>query len=243
MADTSGNGRWWEFYAVRYGMGTVIGAAIAFQLFKGNANLTPLLFGAEKGELDGIKLAILAGYGLTFCYLASAPILVFHAGRFLFKSSKLPVTDQPKLSAFRTIFWVVFVAASIWMLFFLPGQWAITRPGSMVLLLVLLVVWSQLIVVFALLREHRFAFQRYSILAEARGDDDKGGIIESYRHLREHGNSFFIVALELLLGAGFGVLSMSQGSLYAYGTLLVLWFTPAAFVWLAATLLERNFMQ
>ncbi|MBB2918197.1 hypothetical protein [Cupriavidus alkaliphilus] len=243
MADTTGNGRWWEFYAVRYGMGTVIGAAIVFQLFKGNPNLTPLLFGADKGELDGIKLAILAGYGLTFCYLASAPILVFHAGRFFFISSELPVTGQPKLCVLRWIFWFVFVASGICMMIFVPGQWAITGADSLVLLLVLLVIWSQVIVVIALLSKHRFAFQRYASLAKARGDDDKGGIIESYRHLREHGNSFFIVALELLLGAGFGVLSMSQGSLYAYGTLLVLWFTPAAFVWLAATLLERNFMD
>ncbi len=81
--EDSSSQRWWEFYGIRYGMGTVIGGIILFVLFKSNALLKPLLFVTADGKLEGPQLTLLAAYGLVFCYISSAPILVFHAGRFI----------------------------------------------------------------------------------------------------------------------------------------------------------------
>jgi len=89
---------WWEFYAVRYGMGSVVGAVIFFFLCNTNPALKPMLFGAEGGKIDGTILTLLAGYGLTYCYIASAPILVFHVGRFL-----LNITTGSKASFWRVV--------------------------------------------------------------------------------------------------------------------------------------------
>jgi hypothetical protein len=71
-----------------------------------------------------------------------------------------------------------------------------------------------------------------------RANADKIGeqYVESYRHLREHGNAFFIVFLELLLGTALFY------SPFPWVALLALWIFPAAGVWLFGTLLEnRNF--
>jgi len=91
-----GSFRWWEFYAVRYAMGTVVGAIVFYFLCLATPVLKPLLFeatatpGTVPGatplpsiKLDSVQLTLLAAYGLVYCYIASAPILVFHAGRFL----------------------------------------------------------------------------------------------------------------------------------------------------------------
>ena len=60
--------------------------------------------------------------------------------------------------------------------------------------------------------------------------------VESYRHLREHGNAFFIALLELLLGVALFY------SPVPWGVILMLWIFPTAGVWLFGTLLDnRNF--
>jgi hypothetical protein len=69
-------------------MGTVVGGVVFFLLCNTNPALKPMLFDAEAGKIDGPLLALLAGYGLAYCYIASAPILVLHAGRFLLDISQ-----------------------------------------------------------------------------------------------------------------------------------------------------------
>jgi hypothetical protein len=113
------------------------------------------------------------------------------------------------------------------------------------------IVWLQyLVVVLALLKsEAMFAF--YQSLTASR-DKAKGGITDSYRHLREHGNSFFIVLLEILLGfvlisvGTFGPtasvnLRIIEDTLLLYISIIMIWIVPAALVWLVGTLLERRF--
>ena len=88
--------RWWEFYFVRYFVGTVAGALVILSLAKHTGPLigyqTPV-----PGELQAVvasvatvlNVTLLAAAGLAFCYVASSPVLVFHAmrGRFLEKRS------------------------------------------------------------------------------------------------------------------------------------------------------------
>lgn len=76
--------RWWEFYAVRYALGTVIGGVIFFFLCSTNPVLQQLIFGANVHTLNAPILILLGAYGLAFCYFASAPVLVLHTTRFFF---------------------------------------------------------------------------------------------------------------------------------------------------------------
>src|SRR5690606_27487097 len=82
MTEVGTGQRWWEFYFVRYAMGSIIGAMIVFLLFRANPYLTPLLFGVQDKPLEPQSLTLLLAYGLVFCYISSAPILVMHAARF-----------------------------------------------------------------------------------------------------------------------------------------------------------------
>ena len=87
--------RWWEFYALRYALGTVMGVFILLYLFIHTDIATR--FGLEKlaflipkdpKDLSFTHLVILGVCGLAYCYLSSAPMLVFHALRVnVFKSS------------------------------------------------------------------------------------------------------------------------------------------------------------
>lgn len=87
--------RWWEFYALRYALGTVIGVFILLYLFINTDIATR--FGLEKlaflipkdpKDLSFTHLVILGVCGLAYCYLSSAPMLVFHALRVnVFNSS------------------------------------------------------------------------------------------------------------------------------------------------------------
>jgi hypothetical protein len=70
--------------------------------------------------------------------------------------------------------------------------------------------------------------------------------IDTYRHLREHGNSAFIFLLELALAALVycvivGSAQSAQRQLSAVGILFAIWATPAVFVHLIAQHLERRF--
>jgi hypothetical protein len=73
-------------------------------------------------------------------------------------------------------------------------------------------------------------------------------IVETYRHLREHGNSAFIFLLELVLAAlAYCVITKPGQSpthqLGAVGLLFAIWAFPSAFVHLVAQHLERRFSR
>ena len=70
--------------------------------------------------------------------------------------------------------------------------------------------------------------------------------METYRHMREHGNSGFILLLELTLaGLAYWIVDNNELSKYeklsAVGILFALWAFPAAFVHILAQHLERRF--
>lgn len=247
QADQSSS-RWWEFYAVRYGMGSVVGAVIFFFLCSTNPVLKPMLFGAGAGKIDGTLLALLAGYGLAYCYIASAPILVLHVGRFLLdigKSSKTPhwqaiLLFLPPLTA--TIVFFLTRSMSGTPLYFYSSVFALTS----------LIFWPQYLAIGVTLFKSKDLFAFYQKLANKRSAA-KGGIVDSYKHMREHGNSYSIVVLEILLAiilftAGnfetfsTGVVSTSKDIyIIPYIAIIMGWIFPAALVWLVGTLFERQF--
>jgi hypothetical protein len=76
-------GRWWENYLVRYFMPSIAGVGIVAWLTTiGPSDLRQtLFFGKPPASLDGATLTLLILYGNLFCYIASYPILCFHATR------------------------------------------------------------------------------------------------------------------------------------------------------------------
>lgn len=97
---------WWEFYGVRYAQGTVVGALIVFFLFSQNESLKKILFIPSDPKDFGMPhLILLAIYGLAYCYIAIAPILIMHAGRgLMFKS---PTNPTPNDGIVSRVLWVL----------------------------------------------------------------------------------------------------------------------------------------
>jgi hypothetical protein len=83
----------------------------------------------------------------------------------------------------------------------------------------------------------------YLNLTEARaGRDNRAEVreyVESYQHLREHGNAFSILLLEVILAAA---LYAADSVIRLFG-LVVIWIVPATFTWFLGTWLERGFPQ
>lgn len=207
-----------------------------------------MLFGADAGKIDGPLLALLAGYGLAYCYIASAPILVFHVGRFLLDISKSSraswwragVVLIPPLCATLAFFYTRATSGNV--LYFYTCVFALFS----------LVIWPQYIAVGLSLLKSKELLIFYQKVANKRGTA-KGGIVDSYKHMREHGNSFAIVVLEIVLAivlfAAGNFEPFSTGTVSAskeiyvipYVGIILMWVLPAALVWLVGTLLERQF--
>jgi hypothetical protein len=232
------NMRWWEFYAVRYAMGTVIGGVLFFGLAKLVPSLSPII---NDGKLEIELLPLLAAYGLTFCYLASAPILVLHAARFA-------ISPTFKLSRSIVIFFVVPIAISITFLAFSPFHGVELFWLTLAVLVASFTILGQFVLVHTFVSKNSTLYDFYKALADTRATSQTD-IIESYRHLREHGNSFAIVLCEILLAGllyaiiyAAGGASPTSGYVESYAAgLLLLWILPASLVWLAGTLIERRF--
>lgn len=241
--SNEGSTRWWEFYAVRYAMGTVVGAIVVFFLCK-ETPLSPLLLAADVKtlspiDLSNVQLALLATYGLVYCYIASAPVLVLHAGRFRFAKGVETHNIWPIAA-------VVLIVSAVVVYVAVPTSLSTTEKlryrvvGSLVLTLFLI----ECAMVISALYRRSDLYNFYATLAGKR-EKAKGGITDSYRHLREHGNSFFIVLLEILLGlflVGINSLAGEPGiTLTAYLLILVLWVLPAVLVWAIGIAVELEF--
>lgn len=241
--------RWWEFYFVRYFVGTAIGAIVILFLAMSDSpvlncqsTVATILESLKPDKFESGYIIVISTLGLAFCYIASSPILLLHATR----GSLLKFQVGLNRSLFTFIFFV-FVAAGVQIYFLYRALQTKVDPlaaqdfyiGSIVLLIVSCIFIGQLFLLrFSLLAQNNSSFEYYDELMRKRANADKIGeqYVESYRHLREHGNAFFIVFLELLLGTALFY------SPFPWVALLALWIFPAAGVWLFGTLLEnRNF--
>jgi len=85
MTAEYGSTRWWENYAVRYLMPSIAGMiAVSWLCLNGDTKLRALLYLPSTAErIDTASLTLLFLYGNLFCYIASYPVLVFHATRVL----------------------------------------------------------------------------------------------------------------------------------------------------------------
>jgi len=247
--------RWWEFYAVRYAMGTVVGAIIIYFVCESTGVLEPLLLmPSDTQQVNAANLIIFAAFGLTFCYIASAPILVFHVARFDFVDEKSSSFYKIIFNSFVRI--LIYVAVTLIAAYWMPPSnstnTVILNDLAVFVVATVFLLQAELVVRTLYYKDRMYDF--YKSLSRSRTKDGNGDIVESYKHLREHGNSFAIVFFEITLGSIFYVvgnagtgLSRSFGPpsnlVAGYALIILLWIIPAAFVWGIGTKFESEFSK
>jgi hypothetical protein len=239
---TSSSARWWENYLVRYFVGTVVGAGIVLFLAEQSSGVLQSLSGKffcflKEGSTRAFIVAGAAG--LTYCYVASSPMMILHASRAqLFNLDK----KRPFSWPFYTI-----LAAIILVLGF-AGFRSLLFPNMGVAWLLPTVVFLGIFApqVSLIFLAHWAGFDSirrfYLSLGEARSaasGDDRSESAETYRHLREHSNAYAIIILELLFGV---VLAHVPDGRWLVA-IIVMWVLPAAYCWFVASLLEMTFVR
>ncbi len=119
--------RWWEYYVVRYFVGSVLGAVIILFL-KAQPNLPLQSSLAALGDFKDstfLGVSLIASLGFAFCYVASAPILTLHATRAHLRLSVLKIrwlsyaaallipTAIVTVAAWRAFSWPVAIAVGL----------------------------------------------------------------------------------------------------------------------------------
>lgn len=191
----------WDYYYLRYFLGTIVGAGLLVALWVADPRVLPSFGHALPPAPDqwthlAAVIAALGTAGLAYCYIASAPILLLHGFRF-----RLPQKE-------RWWPWCLFrftLIAAVGLLGWTALHWGKTPPSSLrngpyglwlyapygviVLLQIAGVSLGRLDTVRRL----------YNQLAHARAIDEQwvAGYVESYKHLREHGNAFLIILMEV----------------------------------------------
>lgn len=235
---------WWEFYGVRYAQGTVVGAMIVFFLFSQNEALKKLLFlPAEPKDFGMPHLILLAVYGLAYCYIASAPILIMHAGRGLLFKSKTNL--NPNRGLMPRVLWVLapsFFASAIYFIINTPHK---TIESLAVFMFVMLIMLQVQIVGSIFRTSWQETINYYLAIVEKRNEHKDSGYVESYKHIREHGNSFLIVAFQFFLAFPiFMFVSQptiaSEDAIRHLLIIVLVWVLPAATIWFFGNKLENN---
>ncbi|HQS57401.1 MAG: hypothetical protein B7Y56_08130 [Gallionellales bacterium 35-53-114] len=230
--------KWWEYYAVRYFVGTVVGAVIVAFLnsaphspFKGS--MTSI---GELKEATFLGVGLFAALGFAFCYIASSPVLTLHTARAHMRVSTI---TSSKLSFFAALVIPVVIAiVAFWQ--FLPPI-AAASSGLIVGIqfgLIFLSFFTNFSVIEKFYRD--LATERAKVTPEKDKQPTPGSeYVTSYRHLREHGNAFMIVLLEGLLA--YTLLHSPSRSWAAI--VLAFWLLPAAATWLVGTVLESRLVS
>jgi hypothetical protein len=239
-----------------------------------------LLLPSTTAELDGAALLLFFLYGNLFCYIASYPILCFHATRVLdFTNSKWPSFVYRDGYVGTVILSLAVLAISIF-----GGAYRFWAAFVLVACFSGLQVWRLWVALMSEVKMEglsgnispafAFAFRlakRRGVpeethltrlpdsLAEKLNDPDeekeiektqivrwRKELVETYRHLREHGNSAFIFLLELVLAAlcYCVVVGEAQPATYELSVIAILlgiWSVPSIFAHLVGQQLERRF--
>lgn len=230
--------RWWEFYFIRYFVGSVLGSlvvmALAFHPASGLADVIANLFDFEDASLLKLKsdhFWVIFSFGVAFCYIASAPILVMHALRV-----QLDFQSDTNLSTRAWVFRIVVLAIPLSIAWLLFGN-NIAKTGFFSAY-GMVVTFQLALLAPAVSNKFENIFNFYKSLAKDRAKeaDARKQYIESYRHLREHGNAFLIIFFELVLGSALFVSSSLSEALIA----VTFWITPTLTIWLLGTYLESK---
>lgn len=242
------NNRWWEFYGIRYAQGTVLGAIIVYFLFSSNPFTIKLLFlPSIFSSFKVYHIALYAAYGLTYCYISSAPILVFHACRgYILKKTKIE-SNFLHIIVFMTVVYYFL----IWLFHknMLICNASINYISLSIFILNCIVTYQIIIINNSSYDNFKCINEYYDNLILERNKNYNYSYVESYKHLREHGNSFAIVIFEIYLAIIlYTIISNTRASNYksfAIHILIILfiWILPAAFVWFIGTKMEQHLIK
>ena len=223
MRGYGGAKRWWEDYLVRYLMTSIAGVAIVIWLgdIAGKPFQELLLLPKTTSEINTPTLILLLLYGNLFCYVASYPILSFHATRVLDFKESTWLRSCPDGYIATTVLSLAVLFISLC----LPNGWRY----CLAFLLAIIFSGIQLIRIckglkpkvpvqglrndVSLAYDYACKLSKQRTLLEGttpgvppndkrRNTEWRQDLVETYRQLREHGNSGFIFLLELTLAAG-----------------------------------------
>ncbi|HHF3126272.1 hypothetical protein V3H46_24690 [Vibrio parahaemolyticus] len=231
-------GNWWEFYFIRYFIGSVFGAFIILAImFHPGSGMNEVFLNSltiKDVTLKDISSSILIGLlflGTAFCYVASAPVLVAHTLRYRFTYSWSTNGVMKRWLIIFSLF--AGFSYALWhLLSFSLLRGVLTVPA-------LFFVFIQLVMLVSCVKpSNRDIFGFYKKLAKDRAnqDIDKQEYTESYRHLREHGNAFLILICESALGMAL----FACNSLNDMIIVLFIWLLPVMPIWFVATYLESR---
>lgn len=253
----SGGGRYWESYLIRYFAGTLVGSiavlsliyeAPIFRRLDLPARVADALAAASGVENIVSLLVLFIALGFAFSYIASAPAYTLHLYRcFLIKgkSRQSKWSDEARLIflLFGAIIFTSFLFTAFW-----PRSLASTI-AAWILLAIIVVIgllpfsWS-MPDQSHITKFYSWLSGRRAVGSSAQKENDRTvaeratstrEFIESYRHLREHGNAYLIVILNILLAC---VLSVAP-TIQFVALIICFWTLPAAMGWFVATKLER----
>jgi hypothetical protein len=230
--------RWWEYYAVRYAMGVGLGTALVCLLWHHyHAFFEPAIH-IPKPFDSPIAAIFWAAIGLTYCYIASVPMLTIHTARVLLRSCSW---GRALLGSLVSV--LVIPAVAIWIISESIGFGEFTQKLAFVALWI--VVSFQGFLILRVLRRPQETEDLYDKLSTQRSRSPE--FVESYRHMREHGNSVLIVLGELLLTYCLWNIHPSAACppndsavLLCLGLVVAFWLAPSACVWMVGTHLERH---
>jgi hypothetical protein len=253
--NVADQGRWWEHYYVRYFVGTAF--AVPLLLMIGQQDPWKSACAAVSGQ--GWLTAGAVGIGgLAFCYVASAPVLLLHAMR-----AKIPRTSASYVAVVFAIIAcsvvALFALCHTGEVEFQKGSPLLLVPYACVIVAQLVTLLlgatanttraagvkgtAQSVPADAPQAKNVEAIVGFYVgLATKRAEAVRGvgGIsprtefIESYRHLREHGNAILILIAEAVFA-----LALLHSSTFAAAILVtILWVLPASIVWPLASWLE-----
>ena len=246
------NGRWWEYYTVRYLVGSVVGAVAILYLGKYSPfckHVQPLLDPLLQESNYFLSTIALAALGFAFCYIASSPVLVFHTCRAYFRCPTLCKCWKRFSIACWIVIAIIIMAVSI--------ICADSKHLSLLAMILLLSIFIPQIalLIFVCIDRFKIIETFYEDLAKKRAKPAKSKLnktesdtkekslqteyITSYRHLREHGNAMGIIVLEVILASALANLPSINSAV----VVLVLWILPGVFAWIIGTVLEFNFVN
>lgn len=236
----SDNWHWWDFYLVRYLLPTLVGACIIVWLIaKGRFSLLCLAKMIDQSSQPNISFAeagiLFLCAGFIFCYIASFPVLVFHAFRKFFNGS------QHKVS-------LIFYSLSALGIIIMAYMPLVSKEIASFVAIIITSIFSLLQIVLIFSRSNK-QFSYLKILSIKRSKETTD-IVDSYKHLREHGNAALIVICELFLAALCHPIlfnddnsSISLENFRQLGLLIGIWSLPAACIYFFGHHLEYQFVN
>lgn len=254
MSEKNEN-RWWENYLVRYLVPSIAGMFILMWLNKnsgGGGILEKYLPMLKLTDGKDFNTASLMGWlllGTLYCYIASYPILVFHAIRVnLF--NKIPSVKY----TVKTL--VIFICLIVFYYYLCDLGYEFFNIYSLIFTLEIGFSIFQGYFLYKVSKKGR-GYAYMVSLAKAKNVKTSNTVInagyikditDSYKHLREHGNTALIILLEISLASIFyfslrferenGYMDFSIVSI-----ILIIWIFPAALVYFYGHLLERKFSR